>query len=188
MIDGARLAEVATVVPMLHAPAGKVTAAILGPAAGAWAAHLLRWRDVERLHLPSEIVIKDPRVTHEPPTPGSLHLLLLSPEQVPTPWVRLLHQDGVLQSMTLSQDRVAGLVKLQRALMGHHVPWREHLPQPVYGLLSRVGSSPPKATRRLPNSTQRLTERYLPSIYLFGRDELPLVFPAKEGMIPTTSL
>lgn len=180
-----RYGEVMSLLPLLHLKPGPAVVAVLGPHAAAMAAEALRWRDTTVLSLvplalhPSQ----SSRVTVvEKLDPACCDVLLTSPEQSIEPWVKALRPNGVAQMTTFDQDKAKRITTLMRGTLGTACPWREHLPQPIYGVLGVLGKSC-KRLREPPPAARRLTTQYLPCLFTFGKDELPLVFSPNPGKI-----
>ena len=57
---------------------------------------------------------------------------------------------------------------------GNAVPWRAFTPSPVYGVVA--GASKPMRGRTVPKGCQYLTQNFLPSLFTFSKDEMPLAF------------
>lgn len=180
-----RLIEVLGLLPVLHVKPGRFRVAVAGPYAELLAAEVRRWPDtalIVMLHEPSSLndkrikVVKDLR-------PGTIDLVLLSPEQDPTPWFPALARNGIIQAVCHDANRWPHLIRQMKGQFGHAVPWREHLPAPIYGVLGRSGASPPTREREPPKTTKRLTSSYLPCLFTFGRDEVTLALHGAEGKI-----
>lgn len=173
-----RFAEVAAMLPLLHVRTGPTVVAAVGPAAAIMVAEALHWRDTVRVLVVAAVKVNDRRIEVVPKLePGSVDVLLLSPDQAPEPWTPAVRSSGVVQAMTMDAGRLPTLKRQMKALTGNATPWREHLPQPVYGVLSLVGStSAPKRLREPPPAAKRLSAKYLPCLFVFGRDELALAF------------
>lgn len=184
-----RFAEVAALLPILHTSAGPATIAVLGTEAGIMAAEVLKRRDTKQvLTLAPLPGVNDRRVkVVDKFEPASCDVILLSPEQAPAaPLLTFLKPGGVIQSMTLVPENVPAQLKTMRELVGNVTPWREHLPHPIYGALACLGR-PCKRLQEPPPSSKRLTTQYLPSLFTFGKDERPLVFPPVIGTIAAPS-
>jgi hypothetical protein len=185
-----RFSEVAALLPLLHVTPGKTTVAVVGPVAGLMAAEALRWRDTERVYvLDPTAQANDRRVVATKTLPNaSCDAMLLSPDQAPDSWAAAVRAGGIIQAMTLDPLKFAALHTHMRKLFGNASPWREHLPTPIYGVLSRIGgTAPPKRERKPPPAATRLSEKYLPCLFTFGKDELSLVFLPKAPKLETAS-
>lgn len=185
-----RFTEVAALLPILHVSPGKTTVAVVGPVAGHMAGEVLKWRDTERVYvLDPTASANDRRISAVSDIPaGSVDVMLLSPDQAPDIWAKAVRSGGIIQAMTMDPTKFNGLHTHMRELFGNAVPWREHLPTPVYGVMSTVGSkSAPKRLRKPPPAATRLSEKYLPCLFVFGKDELPLVFLPKQPMLQASA-
>ncbi len=182
-----RFAEVAALLPLLHVRTGPTTVAAVGPAATIMAAEALHWRDTIRVFVLSPVKVNDRRIEVVTKLePACCDVVLLSPDQDPTSWVVAVRPGGLIQAMTMTGEKLPALKREMRRLAGNAVPWREHLPQPVYGVLSTIGSThTPKRLRQPPPAAKRLTDKYLPCLFTFGRDELALAFsPSPTTVAP----
>lgn len=184
-----RFSEVAALLPFLHTPPGKTKVGVVGPVAELMAIEALKWRDTDTVYtLDQKITINDRRVNTVKEMPiGELDVLLLSPDQAPDAWAKHVKPGGVIQAMTLDPTKFKVLHAHMRELFGNAAPWREHLPTPIYGVLSVVGGqTTPKRQRKPPPAATRLSEKYLPCLFTFGKDELPLVFLSVPAILPVT--
>ena len=169
-----RFAEASALLPILHARPGTLRVAVLGPFAGLMAGNALRWRDTAEVLTFTELPeIQDRRVkVINALDPASVDVVLLSPEQLPgDKLIQALKPGGVLSTLTLEPEKWRGLTVALRKGIGSATPWREHLPQPLFGVLGCVGG-PCKRLREPPPSARRLTLQYLPCLFTFGKDEL----------------
>jgi len=124
-----RLLEAVVMLPILHAPAGKLTVAAVGPMAEQMAAEALRWREIAKVYLLDKPkTLKDRRIEVISKLPaGTVQVLLLSPDQSPAPWTYTLAKDGM-----------------------------------------------------------RLSRQYLPCLFTFGKDELPVAFCHRPAKMPAS--
>lgn len=178
MIFQQRLAEVAALLPMLHVRPGPTVVLVAGPLAPLMAAEALRWRDTTKVltlaPLPPQINDKRVEVVKEA---EPADVILLSPEQVPEPWMKALKPGGLIQTLTLNPGSFRHLREEVHALVGNSVPWRVHLPAPAFGVLAVMGSGKPASRpRKVPGGAAFLSEQFIPCLFTFSRDELPLVF------------
>lgn len=171
-----RLTEVLALLPVLHVKPGRFRVAVGGLHAEMLAAEVRRWPDTVLIATLKPLVhLNDKRVkVVQALRAGTIDLVLLSPEQDPKPWVPALARDGIIQATTYDKDKWPKLIQQMRAEFGHAVPWREHLPSPIYGVLAKSGASAPTREREPPKNTRRLTSSYLPCLFTFGRDEVSL--------------
>lgn len=180
-----RFTEACAMLPMLHLSASKANCVLcVGPFAEALAAYCMRWRDVARvLLLEDPIKLRDRRVeVVDTVVPGTCDAVIVSPDTDPVPFSAALAKDGVLCASTGYQgNRAADFYARMRRAFRRIKPWREHLPGPLYGVLVSPGG-PPTRLRDPPGSARRLNTQYLPSLFVFGTDEVPFVFgSAKTG-------
>ena len=161
---------------MLHVPQGgrRVVVAVAGPLSRELADELRRWPDVGTLYVPPHTATpKDSRIRVAPSLPiGEVDLVVLSPEQNPHPFLPALRPGGIIQASTYAPHLWGPLRKRLQADVGSSMPWREHLPKPLYGVLSRLGPSAPKRVREVPKTATRINKQFLPCFFTFGRDEL----------------
>lgn len=186
-----RFTEVAALLPLLHVSPGKTTVAVVGPVAGHMAGEALKWRDTEKVYVLDPTALANDRrisaVAEIPP--ASVDAMLLSPDQAPESWAKAVKPGGIIQVMTMDPTKFNALHTKMRELFGNAVPWREHLPTPIYGVMSTVGSkNAPKRLRKPPPAATRLSEKYLPCLFVFGKDELPLVFLCKQPSMPASAI
>lgn len=174
-----RVTEALALLPMLHVPVQKgLVVAAVGPYADVMVAESSRWPDVSKIlvtHQPDKR-LRDRRIEYVSILPAKeVDVLLLSPEQDPEPWIAALRPNGLIQASTVDPRRFQQINNTFRTEMGHTVPWREHLPLPLYGAMARAGpEAPSKRVRQPPKSARRLSKNYLPSLFVFGKDEIAL--------------
>ena len=173
-----RLIEACGMLPLLHVPTGEVHVACLGPLAEAFAAIACLWPDVKVIYTPEPTPrVRDRRITQEKPAPGSCQAVLLSPEQDIAQGGSLLAKGGILSASTQDGDRWRPLIDSAKKQLGNAMPWRENTPMPIYGILAVAGTFKPSRMREPPPQAKRLHSKYLPCLFTFGKDELPLVLP-----------
>lgn len=181
-----RFSEVAALLPILHIAPGKTVVAVAGPVSGIMAGEALKWRDTEKVYITDPTAQANDRrvVLVKELQPASVDVMLLSPDQSPDSWAKAVKPGGLIQVMTLDPTKFNALHTSMRALFGNASPWREHLPTPIYGVMSTIGSAhSPKRLRKPPPAATRLTEKYLPCLFTFGKDELSLVFLTKAASV-----
>jgi hypothetical protein len=180
-----RFVEAQALLPMLHVPQlpGRQVA-VAGPYAEVMAAEVHRWPDVSVIYLlekPRQVSGKKYKHVEELP---EVDAILLSPEQDPSLWFKHLKQGGIIQATTTKGDRWNALSRRMRELVGNSVPWREHLPEVLYGVIGHKGGTSARRVRRPPKAALRLTDSYLPCLFTFGKDELSLALGTKAPTIP----
>ena len=176
-----RLIEALALLPMLHAPQGRDTVvACLGPTADLTAADVLRWRDVAAVYSDRPLSVRDRRVRQGPPPAAGCHVVVLSPGQAVADGAALLTPDGVLNATAPGEDRAAAFLAQAREAFPRRIkPWREYLPEPLFGaLMSPAGA--PERRRNPPGGAKRLSAQYLPCLFTFGADEVGMVFGPGE--------
>lgn len=172
-----RLLETVGMLPLLHARTGGITVSVAGPMAEALAREALKWRDVQTLYTFQQLGIKDRRIQIvRTLMPHSVDVVLLSPEQRPGPWWAALSRDGIISACTSEQSMWPKLLDDFRCQLGSVVPWRNYLPRPLYGALGRNAATKAVRTRQPPKAAAHLTVQYLPSLFTFAKDELPMAF------------
>jgi hypothetical protein len=172
-----RLVEVLALLPILHVPPGKaVDIGVVGPYSDIMAQEVHRWPEVQRIHLLAKPQHAMTRKYVLSATMPRVDVLLLSPEQDPTPWLRCVKPGGLIQASTTDPGQFQALVAGLSSNAGNAVPWREHLPRPLFGVLSNIGTTKPQRYRQPPKAVQRLTTQYLPCLFTFGKDEIHLAF------------
>lgn len=193
-----RFVEACALLPMLFVPCNRDNAVFCtGAQAEALAADCLRWRDVKTVYLtappirldPSRSpVLKDKRivVASKPPV-GSCAAVLTSPGEDPDLYLHTLTADGIV---CVSRDVVAEvqpmLWHMRRLFPKSVVPWREFLPQELYGCLASPAGVP-KRQRNVPGGAKRLNDGHVKLMLTFAADEIPLVFGAQSGKTDTTA-
>jgi hypothetical protein len=179
-----RLVEALALLPMLHVPQRTaLDVGVVGPYADMMAQEVHRWPDVRMIHMlakPAYPMTKKYSISSIMP---QVDVLLLSPEQDPTPWLKMVKPGGLIQATTADPLKFQALVASLATNVGNAVPWREHLPRPLFGVLSNIGTSKPQRFRQPPKSAQRLTANYLPCLFTFGKDEISLAFRQPTGTI-----
>jgi hypothetical protein len=177
-----RLVEALALLPMLHAPKGRETVvACLGPAADLMAADVLRWRDVVAVYSDRPLSMRDRRVQTGAAPAGKCHVVALSPGQPLDAGVGLLTPDGVLNASAPTEDLAPAFLAKARGTFPRRVkPWREYLPEPMFGALMSPGGAPERQ-RDPPGGAKRLSAQYLPCLFTFGADEVGSVFGQAEA-------
>lgn len=176
--------------PMLHVTSERQnTVLCLGTHAERFAADCLRHRDVTKVYLLAPpVTLKDKRVEIGTPALGSCAAVLTSPDE-PTEIERsagALRVDGVLCASTLDPARVPVMMRMLRGLFPRSVsPWRDYLPEPIYGVLASPRGAPQRL-RDPPMGAKHLSKKFLPCLFTFAADETPLVFgPQEATSVPT---
>lgn len=175
-----RYAEAAALVPLLHVAPGPTTVLVSGPLAPLLMVEALRWRDTVKVLTDVLGTIKDSRIeVGTIPPPNSVDAVLLSPEIQPEPFMPVLRKGGIIAASTFSDGKVGPLRAKIKALTGGAVPYREFLPENLWLVIGSVGSTP-KRLRKPPDGARRVTERFLPALFSFGKDEIPLIFGKEQ--------
>lgn len=179
-----RFAEAAALVPLLHVRPGPTVVRVAGPLSAVLAAEALRWRDTVEVWADQPLPIKDSRVKMVPTKEffnhsGFFDAVLLSPDMDPEPFLPTIKKNGVLQASTHVENHVNSLRSKVRVLTGSAVPYRDYIPEPLWLVIGSVGSTP-RRVRRPPDGARRVTERFLPAMFSFGKDEIALVFGPGE--------
>lgn len=184
-----RFVEACALLPMLYVqPARRNIVFCSGPCAELFAVDVLRWRDVAQVFVPELTTkLRDPRVVVGKPPVGACSAVILSPDENPEPAAAALAKDGVINACTRDPARFTALLKLMRRLFPRSVsPWREHLPEVLYGTLASPQGAP-KRLRNPPGGARRITAQYLPCLFTFGGDEMPTVFGPVETTTPLST-
>lgn len=174
---------------MLFVPPNRDNAVFCtGAQAEALAADCLRWRDVKTVYLtspPTRPVLPNPEkspelkdkrivVAQKPPL-GSCSAVLTSTGEDPDTYLSTLTPDGIV---CVSRDNVTELQPMlwhmRRLFPKHVLPWREYLPNELYGCLASP-ISVPKRLRGVPKGAKRLNNGFIQAMLTFAADELPLV-------------
>ena len=123
------------------------------------------------------------------PPVGCCDAVIVSPDTDPMPFTGSLAKHGILCASTGYPDRrTTEFYAKMRAAFRPIKPWREHLPGPLYGVLASPAGAPSRR-RDPPGSARRLNTQYIPSLFVFGTDEVPLVFGGSNAkMTPTKPL
>jgi hypothetical protein len=176
-----RLVEACALLPLLHVPAdGPTTVYAVGPAAEVLAADALRWPDVRVVHVLEPLPrLRDQRLVVGRPATGSCDAVLVSPDVPPEAHAFAVAQHGILCGSTTKADDVGAFYGRMRSVFpSRMVPWREYTPEPLYGALCSPGGKPERL-RKPPAAARRLSLQYLPCLFTFGADELPVIFGQK---------
>ena len=177
-MDQRRLVEACALLPLLHVAAGDIVVACSGPQAEVFAAEVLRWPDVITVYVRTQPrLLKDKRLRVVPPPVGSCDAVICSPNEDPTSVLHALNRTGVLCASTAIVEQAPALMAAMRALFRCPTPWREWLPEPLYGALASPCGTRVSRQRHPPPAAKRLSTQYLPCLFTFGKDELPLVMP-----------
>lgn len=171
-----RLAEACALLPALHLPQQANTAWCVGANADLLAASVLRWPDMRAVWTDRPTpLLRDQRLRVGIPPAGACTLLVCSPDTAPVPLLPSLMPGGVLSCSTLKPEKFKELKRsVQDAIGPVVVPWRDYVPDPLFGVLAMVGGKPVRV-RQPPRNAQRLTAKYLPCLFVFAADEWPLV-------------
>jgi hypothetical protein len=181
-----RLAEVAAMLPILHARPGGLVVGAAGPMAEGMALEALRWRDVSRVLVLRPLPkVHDRRVEVVKALPAAgVDVLCLSAEQSPRSFLQAVSQDGVVQTMTAVPSRLAEWRDRLKDAGYAHMPWRDHLPQCVWGLLGKnTRDRKIPRMRKPPAGARHLSEQFLPCLFTFARDELPVAFTRRDDRL-----
>lgn len=181
-----RYRECMATLPILYTE-GKITVACLGPHANLTAIEALRWPDVEKVYVLKEIElpVEDKRAQSHIEVvkkleDNSCDVILLSPNQDPTFFFPALRDGGIMSASTMELSKITILRSEMFDSLGNVLMWREYLPRPVYGVISRKGSDKPQMQRDLPKSMQRLSPQYLKMLFTFGKDEVGCMLGRKQ--------
>lgn len=170
--------------PILHAPNGPLTVAAVGPFAAEMAAEALKWHDVKTLYVLTPVPLKDHRIKVVKTLPaGEVQVLLLSPEQRPSPWWGALAKDGVIMATTGDQKAWQSLLDEFRLRLGKATPLRNWVPKTLFGVMGRNGPAKAGRTRQPPKGAAHLSAQYLPVLFTFSKDELPIAFTRQSVRI-----
>lgn len=176
-MDQRRLVESCALLTLIHVPARPNTVSCSGPLAEVLAADVLRWPDVVTVYLREPPrMLKDKRLVVAAPPVGSCDAVICSPNEDPTLFLHALKRDGVINVSTALVDRVGPLYLGMQQLFRRITPWREWMPEPLYGVLASPGGKVERR-RHPPASAKRLSSSYLPCLFTFGKDELSLILP-----------
>lgn len=172
-----RLIEACALLPLLHLPAeGPTVVYAVGPLSEAMAADALRWPDVRTVHVDAPLPrLRDKRISVGKPPTGSCDAVLVSPDLPAEAHAFALAQHGILCASTTVCEKAQAFFAGLRSCFPHRiVPWREHLPAPLFGALCSPGGKPSRL-RAPPAAARRLSPQFLPSLFTFGKDELPII-------------
>src|SRR6056297_405553 len=103
-------------------------------------------------------------------------VLLLSPDQRPDQWWAALAPNGIIGASTTDAAAWPLLLNAFRCELGRVSPWRNYLPRPIFGALGRNAALKPVRNRQPPKGAAHLTSQYLPTLFTFSKDELPIAF------------
>lgn len=183
MIIPHRFVEACALLPMLHVPASQEnTVFCLGRDAEVLAIDCLRWRDVVAVHLLAPPrTLRDKRVHIGLPKPGTCAAVLTSPDDAAENFLPALKTNGVFCTSTIMPEATPIMLRNARRMFPKGiVPWREYLPDPLFGLIACPTGAPRRA-RNPPIGAKRISEKYLPMLFTFGADETPLVFGPSDA-------
>jgi hypothetical protein len=184
-VIGPRLFESVVMLPILHAPNGQLVVACAGPMAEDMAAEALRWREVVTCYLMAPPrKLRDRRIQVVTPLPlNACHVVCLTPEQDPKSWLRHLAKGGVICASSVIPAKWGPMRADLAEQMGNATPWRNYLPQPLYGCLA--ANQPEKVTRirQPPKGAKHLSSGYLPSLFTFAKDEMPVAFTRQTAKV-----
>ncbi len=179
-----RFIEACALLPLLHVDpaAPSNTILCLGSSAEKFAADCLRWRDVTKVYvLAPPAFLHDKRVEIGLPPPGSCAAVLTSPDEPADAYTSSLRPDGIFCASTLDMLKTPAMLRRVRGLFPRSVvPWRDHLPEVIFGALASPRGVPQRR-RDPPQGAQHLSRKFLPSLFTFAADETPLVFGPQEA-------
>ena len=177
-MDRVRLVEACALLAMLHTSDKRPNVvSCSGSLADALALDVLRWPDVATVYVPSATLIKDRRIVVGMPPVASCQVVICSPNDDPSPYLHAVAPLGIVSASTALLDHVKGLYLGMRRLFRSVTPWREWMPEPLYGVLASPGGGKIVRQRHPPSGAKRLSSQYLPCLFTFGKDELPYVLP-----------
>ena len=189
-----RFVEACALFPMLFVPSDRDNVVFCtGPQAELLAADCLRWRDVKTVYLTSPPTrpvlpnpvkapeLKDKRLVVGTPPVGSCAAILTSPGEDPEPYLAALRSDGVVCATTTKVADVQPMLSRMRKLFPKGcMPWREFLPEEIYGCLA-CPMGAPRRSRGVPKGAKRLSNGYISAMLIFAGDEVPMVLSAPSG-------
>lgn len=164
---------------MLHLSAArKNTVLCTGPQAEILAADVLRWPDVERVYLiDPPLIVRDKRIVHGPAPVASCQLVTCSPNDDPSPHLHAVAPGGLINVSTAILANARGLYQGMRVLFRSITPWRDWLPDPLYGAMASPGGGRLLRQRHPPKTAAHLSSQYLPCLFTFAKDEVSWVLP-----------
>ena len=170
--------------PILHSAPGTLNVAVIGKDAPTIVEETRRWPDVRNIDVVAysgPLQANDNRVktVKNLSINAPYDVILLSREHPPAGPLdpkAYLKPGGIIQASTHSPAMWGPLRAKMRDDFGSAVPWREHTPAPLFGVISALQPTPPKRRREPPKNARRLNKNFLPSVYTFGKDEMALVY------------
>jgi hypothetical protein len=180
--------EALALLPILYLPREQKNVVLCtGSSAELLAADVLRWRDIATVYLlkpplqpltnPSQTVPRtDKRVVVGTPPVGTCTAVLTSPGEEPDAYLGHLAKDGVICASRYGNGDLRAFLAHMRALFPRGIlPFREFLPEELYGCLASPAGVP-KRVREPPGGARRLNATYLRTLFSFGADEVPIIF------------
>jgi hypothetical protein len=192
VLGGYRMIEALALLPILYLPREQQNVILCtGSSAELLAADVLRWRDIAAVYLlkPPAQPLTDPsqkeprtdkRVIVGTPPIGTCTAVLTSPGEEPDAYLGFLAKDGVICVSRYGSGELRPFLAHMRTLFPRGIlPWREFLPQELYGCLASPAGVP-KRVREPPGGARRLNATYIKTIFSFGADEMPIVFGSSK--------
>ncbi len=175
-------------VPLVHVPvADGQKALMIGPSTIPAAQIALRYPSFSEVVITGEVpssAPRDPRVHLVPrladlPPSWKADLITIAIANI-TPEILTAarahsNQRTVVVVAVPAASQARQLKDLVRRFWPVVAPYREHLPEPAYFFLaSDVGIS--RSARMIPAQSRRLTEKYVPALFTFAKDEYAMLF------------
>lgn len=181
-----RVVEACALLPLLYTDPDQPNSVLcVGTQAENWAADCLRWRDVDKVYLLSAPVkLRDKRIEVCLPPAGSCSAVLTSPDEPADIHAAALRANGIFCASTLLPAAVPAMLGRMRTLFPRNVvPWRDYTPSVLFGALASPRGKPTRL-RDPPGGARHLNTAYLPCLFTFAADELPLVFGPTRATVP----
>lgn len=181
--------EALAVVPMLHTPvkpAGQQKALIIGTAAVPAAILALRypgfasvvtWTDALPQGLSADKRVRQVSSLDDLPPAETFDFVAIAESRLADEVLQTVRQHTTASSVIViavpQPTLVRPIMDVLRRTWRVVQPYREHTPDPAYFLL--VGDQPFKRARPCPGFTKRLTDKYIPALFTFAKDEYAMI-------------
>ncbi len=181
--------EAISYIPMIHVPDQRNQHALVIGGSAAMAAQVAtRYPSFAEILVSTDIPLgpnHDPRVHVMPslvdlPPSWKADLIVVAVPVITPDFLQSLrlhsHPRTIVTIAASTPNNVRILKDTMRRLWPVVMPYREHLPEPAFFLLA--SDSPIRRHRAVPPSARRLTEKYVPSLFTFAKDEYNLLYGA----------
>ncbi len=181
--------EALAYVPMMHVPVGQNQhVLVIGAAAAAAVQVAIRYPTFAEILVTTDVDLsglRDPRVHVIPrladlPPSWKADLIVVAVPSVTLELLQMLrlhsNRNTVLVVAVPAADQARAIKQMMRPFWVVIAPYREHLPAPNYFMLA--SDAPLSRYRAIPPAARRLSEKYVPALFTFAKDEYSALYGA----------